>query len=101
MNKEKTKQLYQRNKPYLKYIIVVVIFGGLILFGGYSYIKRVFEIDREIRDLKEQIAIYEQEIEKSNTEIKQLIHSREDLERLAREKYGMQEENEDVFIFEK
>ena len=96
MNKEKITLLYQKCKPYLKYIIVVVIFGILIFFGKYGCVRRM-AIDKEVRILKEQNDNFQQKIEKAQTEIEQLKNSRDDLERWARE-HGMQQENEDIFI---
>lgn len=97
MKKAKIKQLYQKSKPYLKYIIVTGIFVFIMIFGKYGCIKKM-TADSDLRKLEEKNAYYEQEIESVKSQLEQMKSNKDDLERLAREKYGMKKENEDVFI---
>lgn len=57
------------------------------------------ELNEDITDLEDEKAYYKNEIEKDKKAIKEL--STEDgLEKLAREKYYMKKENEDIYIIE-
>lgn len=57
------------------------------------------ELNQDITDLEDEKAYYKNEIEKDKKAIKEL--STEDgIEKLAREKYYMKKENEDIYIIE-
>ena len=57
------------------------------------------ELNEEISDLEDEKAYYQKEITKDKKAIKAL--STEDgLEKMAREKYYMKKENEDIYIIE-
>ncbi len=57
------------------------------------------DLNEDITDLEDEKAYYRNEIEKDKKAIKEL--STEDgIEKLAREKYYMKKENEDIYIIE-
>jgi cell division protein FtsB len=57
------------------------------------------ELNEEVADLEDEKAYYQKEITKDKKAIKAL--STEDgLEKMAREKYYMKKENEDIYIIE-
>lgn len=57
------------------------------------------ELNEEVSDLEDEKAYYQKEITKDKKAIKAL--STEDgLEKMAREKYYMKKENEDIYIIE-
>ena len=57
------------------------------------------ELNEDISDLENEKEYYRKEIEKDNKAIKELS-TEEGIERLAREKYYMKKENEDIYIIE-
>ena len=57
------------------------------------------ELNNEINDLEDEKSYYNKEITKDKKAIKELSTD-EGIERLAREKYFMKKENEDIYIIE-
>ncbi len=57
------------------------------------------ELNADIENLENERAYYQNEIKKDNKAIKEL-NSEEGLEKLAREKYYMKRDNEDIYIIE-
>lgn len=57
------------------------------------------ELNEDISDLKHEKEYYKNEIEKDKKAIKELS-TEEGIEKLAREKYYMKKENEDIYIIE-
>ena len=84
------------NKPLIIFIDLIV---SLLFFGDNNYLKinelksRINELKAEIKLNEDSAAIYEAKVRELNTD-------RETLERIAREKYGMKRQNEDVYVVE-
>lgn len=83
----------------LPFLAIILFFGYMLIGGEYSYKKSV-SYELEIKDLKAKIkenidsaSLYQHKAEELNTD-------RETLEKVAREKYGMKREKEDVYIME-
>jgi cell division protein FtsB len=57
------------------------------------------ELNEDITDLENEKNYYRNEIEKDNKAIKELS-TEEGIEKMAREKYYMKKENEDIYIIE-
>jgi cell division protein FtsB len=55
---------------------------------------------QEIEALTEEIAKYQQQFDRDTERLEELSTSEEALEKIARERYFMSEDDEDVFIFE-
>lgn len=78
--------------------VVFVVFVVLMLFYGESsylksneYTQQINELKQEIRENRDTAKVYKRKIEELNAD-------KESLERIAREKYGMKRENEDVYV---
>ena len=54
---------------------------------------------QEIKGLEKELSQYRQDIERSREEVKRLTTDTLYLEKVAREKYLMKRDNEDIFIF--
>lgn len=93
-----------KDKPWYKlisnkYIWVLLFFCTWMVFlDNYSYFDHRI-LDKQIEDLEDNSAYYEQEIKKDQKNIKQLKNS-EQIEKYAREKYYMKKDSEDIYIIE-
>ena len=93
-----------KDKPWFKfisnkYVWVLLSFVVWMLFlDNYSYFgHRV--LDKQIEELEDNAAYYQQEIKKDQEKIKKLKNP-EQTEKYAREKYYMKKDSEDVYIIE-
>lgn len=80
-----------------KYILTLVVFGFIMFFFGDQSIRVRLHKGRQIRELEEQRDVYNSAIEEARHQLK-ILHSRDSLERFAREKYLMHSPNEDVYL---
>ena len=81
---------------YLLIFVVVVVW--MLFFDANSWLIHR-ELNKDIDDLEDERAYYQNEIKKDKKAIKEL-NSEERLEKLAREKYYMKKDNEDIYIIE-
>ncbi len=79
-------------------LVVFITFIVWMLVGSDNNYMKIHEKKEEINELKAEIKAkqdsalyYEQKVQELNTD-------RETLERIAREQYGMRQENEEVYI---
>lgn len=83
-----------------KYVIVGAAFAvWMIFFDQNSYLLHR-DLDEDIVELNEERSFLKSEIETEDSELKRLKKNPEEFEKLAREKYLMKRENEDIFIIE-
>lgn len=81
------------------FVIVLIVFAIWMLFIDSNSLLIHRELNQDIEDLEDEKEYYKKEIEKDKKAIKEL--STEDgVEKLAREKYYMKKENEDIYIIE-
>lgn len=81
-----------------KYLIVI-IFGVLIVgFLDDNSILRRIEYTFEVSDLEKEIAYYTERYESDSRKLKDLERNPKLIERIAREKYFMKCDDEDIFI---
>jgi len=81
-----------------KYIIASTAFVVWMLFFDRHDITTQYGYYSQLKGLKAEKAFYTAEIERVNHTIRALNTDPEALQRLAREKYKMKKENEDVFV---
>lgn len=92
------------NKKYLKpfkniYILIFVVFAVWMLFFDANSWLIHRELNADMDDLEDEKEYYQKEIDKDKKAIKELS-TEEGLEKVAREKYYMKKENEDIYIIE-
>ncbi len=81
------------------YVLIFIVFGvWMLFFDANSYLIHN-ELNSEMSDLEDERDYYKKEILKDKKAIKALS-TEEGLERLAREKYYMKRENEEIYIIE-
>lgn len=87
-------------KPFKNiFVIILVIFSVWMLFFDANSWFIHHELNDDIDKLEDEKDYYRKEIEKDKKAIKEL-NNEEGVEKLAREKYYMKKENEEIFIIE-
>lgn len=92
------------NSKYLKpfknlYVLIFAVFVVWMLFFDANSWLIHRELNADTEDLKNEKEYYQKEIEKDEKAIKELSTD-EGIEKLAREKYYMKKDNEDIYIIE-
>lgn len=83
---------------HYKYLIVIVV--GTLLVGFVdenSYMHRM-QLNMKINDLKSEISKYEQQNEADTKQLMELSHDPKAVERIARERYFMKTDDEDIYV---
>jgi cell division protein FtsB len=84
-----------------KYIISSVLFIVWISFFDKFNIFQVYKKKQELNQLIERKIYYKNEIEKSKQALSNLRENSLNIEKIAREKYFMKKDNEDLYILER
>jgi len=84
-----------------KYLLSSVFFVLWISFFDKFNVFQIIKRKQELNQLSESKLYYKQEIEKSKTELSNLRENSINIEKIAREKYLMKKENEELFTIEK
>lgn len=79
-------------------LIIFVAFITWMLVGSENNYVKIHETKEEINDLKAEIKAKQDSAEFYERKVNELNTDPETLERIAREQYGMRQENEDVYI---
>jgi len=82
-----------------KYVLLIIIFGGWMLFLDSNSWLVHNELNQEVEELEENRQYYKNEISKDKATIQQLQDSVE-MEKFARQQYYMKRPNEEIFIIE-
>lgn len=87
-------------KPFKNlYILIFAVFVVWMLFFDANSWLIHRELNADMDDLQTEKEYYQNEIDKDKKAIKQLS-TEEGIEKIAREKYYMKKENEDIYIIE-
>lgn len=81
-----------------KYLIVLVLFLVVIFAASDNSLIRRYAQKREIRALQEQIRIITEQKESDEALLEDLSNDSLIIDRIAREKFNMRRQDEDVFI---
>ena len=81
-----------------KYMVTIVGFLLIICFLDQNNLMLRLRHQRQIRELNREIEQYEALRDESIRGLQELANDSNNLERIAREKYGMHLPNEEVFI---
>lgn len=81
-----------------KHLITIII--GLLLVGvvDEGSIRKYAILNMQINELKAEINQYQEQFERDSTRLDALINTPKGVEKVARERYLMKRENEDIFI---
>lgn len=84
-----------------KYILTLFFFAvWMVFFDDRDIITTHFRYKKELRNLEDSKAYYQEQIAETRKELEQLKNDPQALERYAREKYRMKRANEDLYIIE-
>lgn len=83
-----------------RYIYATVIFLVLFLFVDQFNLFKQIKLDNMLKDQKQQINFYKQEISESKELLDKLQNDTATMERVAREQYMMKRDNEVIYLIE-
>lgn len=81
-----------------KYQLTIVLGVLLVGFLDEDSIMKYIELEYQISDLKTEIDKYESQYKKDSEELKKLQRDPMEMSRIARERYFMRKDNEDIFV---
>lgn len=81
-----------------KYTITFLIFLVWLAFFDHNNLVEKWQLNKKIATLKKEKSYYKEKIEEDTRKIKELLSSKENLEKFAREQYLMKKANEDIFV---
>jgi len=87
-------------RSWIKYIIALLIFVVSIGFIGENSIRKRIQRKQEINQLQTKIAEQQKKFKEDNQKLEKLKNDPAEVRRVAREKYYMKTNDEDVFIIE-
>lgn len=81
-----------------KYLIVIIMGGMIVGFMGDSCVVRLVQYDLLISDLKSEIDRYNAQNESNSQKLRELKLHPKAIEKIARERYFMKADDEDIFV---
>jgi cell division protein DivIC len=81
-----------------KYFLALTFFCGWMLFFDHNDIFLQFGRHRELKDLQVRKEYYQDQIKQTQKEVESLRINTSSLEKLARERYLMKKDNEDLYV---
>ena len=83
---------------HYKYLITIV--GGFLIIGvlDENSFRQMMIYEMEIAELEKEIATYQAQYEADNKLLRELRHNPKTIERIARERYFMKHDDEDIFV---
>lgn len=98
MNRLKSAMLYVIHLRYLKYMVVMVVGIVLIGFVGDNSIYAHLKYRQRIGELQEEIDKHIGDYQRDQARLRELETTPKAMERIARERYFMKADDEDIFV---
>lgn len=98
MSKVKSVLLYVWHRAYLKYLLVCIVGVAMVGFLGENSVLSHLKNKHRIATLEEEIQEYEDRYASDMRQIRELDHNPKAMERIARERYFMKTDDEDIFV---
>lgn len=89
-----------KRRRRLLFAVIGILILSFVLFSDTGVINR-FALEQEKKDLKHKIKESRKETDSLNKRMKMLQNDDEEIERVAREKYGMKKKGEEIFLIER
>ncbi len=83
-----------------KYPLAILIFAIAVVFVGEGSLINRSKQKKEIQALQAEIDKYQKKFDEDKATLERLKHDPEAIKEVAREKYYMKTENEDIFVIE-
>lgn len=83
-----------------KYFLATAFFVVWLLFFDHNDLVVTYKRQQELKELRIKKALYEEKILETRKELDALRMNAASLERVAREKYLMKKDNEDLYVIE-
>ena len=83
-----------------RYVYATLVFLVFILFIDQFNLFEQFKLHRSLKDQKQQIEYYENEIAKDKQYLNDLQNDTATMEKVAREQYLMKRDNEVIYLIE-
>ncbi len=94
------KSLFGWGRRYFSLTLLIVVAYMLFLFVfNDNSMARSIELDRTIDSLRQEIKVSQDSLRYYDNLNRRLSTDPEEMERVAREQYNMNRENEDVYVF--
>jgi cell division protein FtsB len=98
MSKVKQAFLYVWRLSFVKYVVVCVVGVLLVGFLDENSVLAHIQYKQRIGELQEEIAHYEAINQANQIQIRDLQHNPKAMEKIARERYFMKADDEDIFV---
>jgi cell division protein FtsB len=83
-----------------KYFLATAFFAAWIVFFDHNDLILSYKRNQELKDLKTKKEYYQARIKETQSELYALRMNAASLEKVAREKYLMKKDNEDLYVIE-
>ena len=84
-----------------KFLLAILALSVWMLFFDRNDVMSQFARHQKLRELKANAAYFDQKIANARAELERRKADPAAYERIAREKYYMKKDNEDIFVFDK
>lgn len=81
-----------------KYVFATAVFFVWLAFFDRNNLVEEMQLRRKIATLKQEKEYYRKKIEQDKRKMEELLSSRDNLEKFAREQYLMKRADEDIFV---
>ena len=98
IDRAKSIALYIWRSNYLKYMIVVLFCILLIGFVDENSVWHHIRNQQRISELKDEIELYNKRHKRDQARIRELDKNPKAMEKIARERYFMKADDEDIFV---
>ena len=99
MNRLKTIIVAIGSSQFLKYALVIVAGVAMVGFVGENSILSHLQNKAKISELSSEIGRYRSQYDADRSKMERLDRDPRAIEEIAREKYFMKREDEDIFVF--
>jgi cell division protein FtsB len=83
-----------------KYFLATAFFAAWIVFFDHNDVILSYKRNQELKDLKGKKSYYQERIKETQNELYALRMNAASLEKVAREKYLMKKDNEDLYVID-
>ena len=81
-----------------KYVVTLFALVSWLIFFDKNDVVSQMNLSKRLKQLNDEKQYYLAEIEKTKSDMKELMTNPKNLEKFAREKYLMKKDNEDIFV---